>query len=68
MKKTEIKCDYCGKDLSTTSKCIDWSLRVQNINIPCSTSSVTLMDIHPPLPMDLDFCGIGCLKKYFNDK
>jgi hypothetical protein len=62
---TKINCDYCDKDLTESSNCIDWSLRLVNRRIPSREGPVTAMMIHPTFSRDLDFCGRGCFLKWF---
>jgi hypothetical protein len=63
--KQEITCDHCKRDLSSTGNSIDYAITVKNRRLPSVGGSVTNMMIYPQLENDLDFCGLGCLKKYF---
>ncbi len=64
MEIRKVECDHCKRDLTNTSNSIDWSIRVINRQIPVQGGYVTDMYIKRDLKHDLDFCGLGCLKKW----
>lgn len=59
--KTEVKCDGCGADITTTGNCEDWRLGLHNEVLPLRGNTATLMGIPPPIPRSLHFCGVPCL-------
>lgn len=67
MEKRQILCDNCKADLTYTGNSVDYSIRVINRSIPPKGEYVTDMMIYPSLKHDLDFCGLGCLKKYLEN-
>lgn len=64
MEDRKVICDNCGADLTFTSNTMDYSIRVINRQIPTHSGAVTDMYIYPPLKHNLDFCGLGCMKKW----
>ena len=62
----ECKCDNCGNDLSKDRGADDYRILVKNEQLPCGTSSRMDIYIKPDLETELHFCGVECLKKYFN--
>lgn len=64
MKKEEIHCDYCKRDLTSTGNSVDYAIQVKNRRLPSYGGTVTDMMIYPPFEHDLDFCGVGCLRKH----
>jgi hypothetical protein len=68
MQKTEVVCDACGRDLTTTSNCEDWRIALINQSIPPMPGIVTSMMIYPKLESDFHFCCWKCLKKWFEDE
>ena len=66
MKKIEIRCDFCDKDLTTTDNCIAYRLALINERIPSYSDSgvVTSMALYPHLKHDCYFCRWGCLTKW----
>lgn len=67
MKEIKVTCDYCNQNLTSTSNCIDWRIKISNDQIPCCGEFVTSMMIYEPIDGgDKHFCGIGCMKKWVN--
>lgn len=65
MIKQEITCDNCQRDLSKTSNCVDYRLRLSEEWISPNSGFVTSMMIYPSLKDgDCHFCGLGCLKAW----
>jgi hypothetical protein len=61
MKTTNVTCDGCGADLTTTGNCEDYRLGLIVESIPSRGGAVTAMAAYPPLERDAHFCGIRCL-------
>ncbi len=66
MKTVEIKCDSCGKDLTTTSNCDDFRLCVSSERIYSRGDILTAMEFTRPLDASLHFCGWPCFNKFFD--
>ena len=60
----KVTCDFCGKDLTSGENFEDYSLRLINRRIPCSTLAVIDIMFIPPINKDCDFCGLRCLRKF----
>ncbi|NGX57232.1 MAG: hypothetical protein K940chlam3_00118 [Chlamydiae bacterium] len=67
MRKVEIICDSCGKDLSESDNSIDWRIALTNERIPSCGGFVTDMYICPGLKKNCHFCGLGCMRKWFDE-
>lgn len=67
-KETKVTCDNCGKDLTSTGNCQDWRIALVNDRIPSRGGVVTAMASSPCLKHNLYFCGLDCLKQYFDWK
>ena len=61
MKTTEIKCDGCGGDLTSTGNMVDYRLALNVESKPLRGNFATAMSISPPLERDHHFCGVQCL-------
>jgi hypothetical protein len=68
MKKETVTCDSCEKDISTTSNCEGWRLKLSNDKIPPRGPTVTLMAAWPPLDGDKYFCGSKCLSAWVSKR
>jgi hypothetical protein len=68
MKKVEVTCDQCGRDLTTTGNCEDFRIVLANESIPSWGGAVTSMAIYPPLEGTAHFCGVLCLGKWVSEK
>ena len=66
MKKTEVRCDSCDRDLTYTGNCEDYCISLSNESIRSKDGVVTLMVMEPPLKSNAHFCGVGCLKTWIN--
>ena len=67
MRDNTIRCDHCGDDLTTTTNCVDYRLRLSVERIPSAGGVVTLMNIAPPMDDDKDFCGFACLRQWLEN-
>lgn len=63
--KTEYICDSCKKDLSSTTNCMDYRIKVESENIQPVSGFVSLMNASPHFYDALHFCGKVCLRNYF---
>lgn len=61
----EIKCSYCNDDLLTTNNSIDYRLKLSCEKIRSGSGAVTDMLIYPMIDHDRYFCGLGCMKSWF---
>lgn len=68
METHKITCDHCGRNLSSTSNCIDWRLALRNEEIPSRDGMVTTVMRYPAFDRDHHFCGIGCLVRWIRKK
>ena len=65
MNKQKITCDNCQHDLTRTTNCIAYRLRLSDESIAPLGGMVTAMMVYPTLKDgDCHFCGIGCLKMW----
>lgn len=60
-----ITCDACGQDLTTTTNSEAYRLALVNQSIPSKGHNLTLVHRFPHLDQDKYFCGIKCLKDWF---
>jgi len=61
MRDNTIKCDGCGRDITTTGNIVDYRLHLSVVQMPVRGTMATLLHIIPPLDGDKDFCGLSCL-------
>jgi hypothetical protein len=61
---TQITCDGCGQDLTTTSNSVDYRLALRNEVIPNRGRAVTDIHISPSLEKDAHFCDLICLRRW----
>jgi hypothetical protein len=62
MKKVEITCDGCGRDLTTTSNSVDYRLVLASESKPGYGSGFyTDMMVYPPVDRAHHFCDLACL-------
>lgn len=69
MKNNFVTCDSCGRDITYTLNCEDYrlALKVESKDLdPKTGGCVNLVLIPPPIDNDADFCGVGCLRTWFN--
>lgn len=58
-------CDGCGRDISTTTKCVDYRLTLWADSIPSKDFlAAPLVHIEPPIREAQHFCGINCLRNW----
>lgn len=67
MKKIEITCDACGKDLTETGNCVDYRLALINENIQSVGGFVTSAMRYPAIKHNAHFCGMKCLKQWVDE-
>jgi hypothetical protein len=67
MKKCEITCDSCKRNISFTGNSIDYRLALINEKIPSRGGAVSDMYMLPLIEDNAHFCGLGCLKKWINN-
>jgi hypothetical protein len=60
---TQITCDGCGRDLTTTGNSFDYRLVLRNEVIPNRDRIVADINIIAPLPKDVYFCNPDCLRR-----
>jgi hypothetical protein len=63
MTKTNVSCNGCGKDLSSTSNSEDYRIVLKSECIPCHGGVVTDMAMYPQIEKPMHFCSIECLKR-----
>ncbi len=61
MQKSEVICDGCDKDISSTGNCEGYRIVLANERKPSRGGAVTLMAVQPPLERSYHFCGVNCL-------
>lgn len=68
---TEVLCDGCGADLTTTGNSEDWRLAlVSQAKMPwyiaegMRSGAVTDLAIAQPIQGDKHFCGLRCLRSW----
>jgi hypothetical protein len=66
MKKIQVFCDGCKRDITTTGNSIDYRLVLKSEIIPSGGGSVTDMLLYPIIEEDVHFCGLNCLKIWTN--
>ena len=68
MKNNQVTCDFCQKDLTYASNCVEYRLVLASEAKPHAPGggAVTAMMIYPLLDSDAHFCGWTCLKKWIN--
>lgn len=64
MRHEQVTCDGCGRDLTSTSNCVDYRLALTVEGVPSSGRIATLMHIEPPLNRDYHFFRVDCLKTW----
>lgn len=64
MRKVEITCDYCKKDISETDSMPAYRIVLQCEQIPHNTDFIYSAMVYPPIDHTMHFCGLGCLKKW----
>lgn len=67
-KITEITCDGCGNDLTTTSNREDYRLALLNESVLSGGGAVTAMGAYPAIEQNAYFCGVDCLRVWLNKK
>jgi hypothetical protein len=67
-KVTEVLCDCCGRDLTTTGNSIDYRLCLANERVHSGGGFVTDMMIYPKIKRDAYFCDISCLRKWMDSE
>lgn len=64
MRISNVMCDSCEKDISSTSNCEDYRLHLEVESLPKNSPMVTLMGIPRPLDRDYHFCDMDCLSRW----
>lgn len=67
MQKTEVKCDYCRKDLTYSRGGYDYVLSLKNRRIGPNGDAVLAYMSIPSIDCDCDFCGTACLEKWLKN-
>lgn len=63
MTTTTCTCDFCGRDLSNKDHgIVDWRVLVTKEAVRC----ITTASAPAPLPRDMHFCALPCLKNWIN--
>lgn len=67
MKVTQVTCDYCGRDLSTTGNSGDTRvlLEAERIPNPSGMSTLSIPFVWPTVSKH--FCGKRCLKPWITE-
>lgn len=63
-----ITCDNCKKDLNFSDGFTKYALKLSCSALPHNEGYVLDVYVYPPIENDLHFCGLGCLKKYLEEK
>jgi len=58
-------CEECKTDLTYTSNCEDFRIKVESEKIPNQGGAVTLINVNPAFDRDLYFCDEQCLSRWF---
>lgn len=66
-KDVTLTCDGCGNDLSRSSNCEDYRLRLANEHVPSVGGCVTAMGAYPAIKHDVYFCEVACLRKWLDE-
>jgi hypothetical protein len=64
---TKVTCDTCANDLTWSSNCVDWRLALVNESVPHQSEFVTMAGCYPAIKNNVHFCGIDCLRKWFDE-
>lgn len=64
MMKNEVTCDHCKRNLTRSGNSVDYRIVVKSEPIPSAPGPVTDMMIYPPIPEDLHFCGLRCMREW----
>jgi len=64
---TQILCDHCKRDLTTTGNSMDYRLLLKSEEISAPSGPVTDMWIEPAISRDHHFCNLKCLKEWVLD-
>lgn len=68
MKKTTITCDGCNKNISESGSMPQYRLKLSCDSVELSAVNTFLVYVPKIIDEDKYFCGIECLKNYFNVK
>lgn len=63
MIEEKIICDHCGRNIGNSISYPGYILNLRAI--PHKLNEASDIYIINPLPSALDFCGFGCLRKYY---
>ena len=67
METRKVECDHCKCDLTETKGVDDYSLRLVLRTIPNTGAIHIDVLVRPPIVRNMDFCGLGCLKKWLEE-
>jgi len=65
-KKTDVFCDSCNKEISTTAYASEFYISLSTTPKRNASGFSYAMALSPPFNTAKDFCGIGCLKKWLS--
>lgn len=63
---THIHCDECRGDITTTDATPAFRLNLSSQAMPSDSPIRHCVHIPDPLPNDMQFCGMRCLKAWIN--
>lgn len=64
MQKTEVTCDYCNANITTTDKMPAFRLRLSAEKLPHTSRAIYAILVHPPIDCDHHFCNLACLSSW----
>ena len=64
---TKVICYRCHADLTESNNSINYRLKLKSERMPCHDGAVTDMLIMPQILEHMHFCGLGCLRMWFNE-
>lgn len=64
MATIRIRCESCGRDLTTTNNCEDYRIALVSERIPSEEGPVTDMAISPLIETTKRFCSFYCLTNW----
>lgn len=63
---TTMTCDACGGDLTDSGSMPDHYLTLSVSHMHSSSGTRFAVSVRPPIPHNMHFCNLRCLKKQFS--
>lgn len=67
-KNTQILCDGCNEDITSTEARPAFRLHLSAEPLPHVSGGIYAVKVYPPIKEDKYFCGISCLKTWLANK